>query len=308
VLVRRRLGNSGCDLWRWTVRPGTASRSDIVIRHAAYFQPEDVTSVRPPPGRCVLHGRVQCRSDQDLIARFVGPGSPSARTPTYRDCRCRLTTGWLRDRSVVKRPPSLLGSINGRVERRPGNDIVPASTQHGALRRPVLAGLPHVSCGATGFRSDGCRSSTDRPGCRDGPVIPCAMAGGIIPQGLREEKLYYIGLSAPRRSADPGLTASRPKLAERMIRLLSKAGPGGAGIAAYFARLQEADDPLRHPAGTSATRRRSPDTERAARRVRRPGLQAGRVRRQATPHLVIHRLLIGAVSRHCAGKGPLDRL
>ena len=109
---------------------------------------------------------------------------------------------------------------------------------------------------------------------------PLRYAGGIIPQGL--EKLYYIGLSAPRGPQIP-VYGVQAKLAERMIRLHEQAGPGGAGVAAYFARLQEADDRVDIPRDIWTAQ--IADTERLL-DAYVAGLQAGRAEGN-NPHLVI---------------------
>ncbi len=109
---------------------------------------------------------------------------------------------------------------------------------------------------------------------------PLRYAGGIIPQGL--EKLYYIGLSAPRGPQIP-VYGVQAKLAERMIRLHEQAGPGGAGVAAYFARLQEADDRIDIPRDIWTAQ--IADTERLL-DAYVASLQAGRAEAN-NPHLVI---------------------
>jgi hypothetical protein len=68
-----------------------------------------------------------------------------------------------------------------------------------------------------------------------------------------------------------------------MIRLHEQAGPGGAGIAAYFARLQEADDRIDIPRDIWTAQ--IADTERLL-DAYVAGLQAGRAEGN-NPHLVI---------------------
>jgi hypothetical protein len=68
--------------------------------------------------------------------------------------------------------------------------------------------------------------------------VPLRYAAGIVPQGL--EKLYYIGLSAPRGPQIP-VYGTQAKRAIEMIRLHEQAG-GFAPVQAYLAGLQEAND------------------------------------------------------------------
>ena len=69
--------------------------------------------------------------------------------------------------------------------------------------------------------------------------VPLRYAGGLVPVGL--ERLYYIGLSAPRGPQIP-IYGVQTKLAIRMIALHEAAGEGGADVQAYLSGLQEADD------------------------------------------------------------------
>lgn len=65
------------------------------------------------------------------------------------------------------------------------------------------------------------------------------VAGGIVPVGL--EKLYYIGMIAPRGPQIP-IYGVQTKLAIRMIELHEAAAGGFAGIETYLAGLQEPFD------------------------------------------------------------------
>ena len=103
--------------------------------------------------------------------------------------------------------------------------------------------------------------------------VPLRYAAGIVPAGL--EKLYYIGLAAPRGPQIP-VYGVQAKLAIRMVALHEAAGESGAGIASYLAALQEPDDRIdivRVDLERAAGRHRA-----AARRVRRRSLPtAGRL-------------------------------
>lgn len=68
---------------------------------------------------------------------------------------------------------------------------------------------------------------------------PLRYAGCVVPAGL--EKLYYIGLAAPRGPQIP-VYGVQTKLAIRMIALHEAAGEGGAGVEAYLSGLQEPED------------------------------------------------------------------
>ena len=69
--------------------------------------------------------------------------------------------------------------------------------------------------------------------------MPLRFAAGVVPRGL--EKLYYIGLSAPRGPQIP-VYGVQAKLAIRMLRLHERSASGFAPIQRYLADLQQADD------------------------------------------------------------------
>jgi hypothetical protein len=226
-------GNSGCDLavdaaqHRFEV--------DIVIRHGAYFQPKMYFG---RPRQQLSFMSEFSAADQDLIARLlarvsIGQNSdyPGLPVPTHD----RLADG-----PVVVNDLLLYWIHHGRVNVV-GHGVTgfDGHTVHFADRSSREY---DTVLWATGFRST-------LPFLDDALVPrrsghPLRYAGGIIPQGL--DKLYYIGLSAPRGPQIP-VYGVQAKLAERMIRLHEHAGPGGAGVADYFARLQEADDRIDLP-------------------------------------------------------------
>ena len=226
-------GNSGCDLavdaaqHRFEV--------DIVIRHGAYFQPKMYFG---RPRQQVSFMSEFSPADQDLIARLlarvsIGQNSdyPGLPVPTHD----RLAEG-----PVVVNDLLLYWIHHGRVNVV-GHDITgfDGNAVHFADRSSREY---DTILWATGFRSTLPFLDDSLVPRRGGH--PLRYAGGIVPQGL--EKLYYIGLSAPRGPQIP-VYGIQAKLAERMIRLHEQAGPGGAGVAAYFARLQDADDRIDIP-------------------------------------------------------------
>ena len=222
-------GNSGCDLavdaaqHRFEV--------DIVVRHGAYFQPKMYFG---RPRQQLAFMSELSPVDQDLIARLLArvaigqnadyPGLP---VPTHE----RLADG-----PVVVNDLLLYWIHHGRVNVV-GHGIVgfDGSTVHFADQSSREY---DTILWATGFRSTLPFLDEALVPRRDNGH-PLRYAGGIVPQGL--EKLYYIGLSAPRGPQIP-VYGVQSKLAARMIRLHERSGPAGAGVAAYFARRQEADD------------------------------------------------------------------
>jgi hypothetical protein len=69
--------------------------------------------------------------------------------------------------------------------------------------------------------------------------VPLRYAAGIVPAGL--EKLYFIGLSAPRGPQIP-VYGQQAKLAIRMIGLHETAGERGVNVQRHLADLQQPDD------------------------------------------------------------------
>jgi cation diffusion facilitator CzcD-associated flavoprotein CzcO len=220
-------GNSGCDLavdaaqHRYDV--------DIVIREGVYFQPKSYFGV---PRQEIGWMSQFSPDEQDLIARLLArvtigewddyEGMPQPKHHTLAEGRTvvnNLMLYWVQ---------------HGRVTIRPGIDRIEGKTVHfsdGTVREY------DTILWATGFHSS-------LPFLDDELVprshgVPLRYAAGIVPQGL--EKLYYIGLSAPRGPQIP-VYGVQAKLAARMLEL-HEAAPGGfAGIQAYLAELQEADD------------------------------------------------------------------
>ncbi|MFC6354623.1 flavin-containing monooxygenase [Luethyella okanaganae] len=220
-------GNSGCDLavdaaqHRFDV--------DIVIREGTFFQPKSYFGVP----RQEIEWMAQFSPDeQDLIARLLARvtiGEWHNYDGMPRPAHHTLAEG----RTVVNNL-MLYWVQHGRVTIRPGIDRIDGKIAHFA---DGTAREYDTILWATGFNASLPFLEDDLVPRRYG--VPLRYAAGIIPQGL--EKLYYIGLSAPRGPQIP-VYGVQAKLAARMVALHEKAPSGCAGVQAYLAELQEADD------------------------------------------------------------------
>lgn len=220
-------GNSGCDLAADAAQHRL--EVDIVIREGVYFQPKSYFGV--PRQEIPWMGQF-APEEQDLIARLLArvsigeakdyPGLPE---PAFRT----LAEG----RTVVNEL-LLYWVQHGRIGVRPGIERIEGRTVHFADGQ---AREYDTILWATGFHAS-------LPFLDDALVprrkgTPLRLAAGIVPLGL--DKLYYIGLSAPRGPQIPvyGVQAA---LALRML-ALHEAAPGGhVPLAAYLEGLQDADD------------------------------------------------------------------
>ncbi|MEV6347660.1 FAD-dependent oxidoreductase [Actinoplanes sp. NPDC051851] len=220
-------GNSGCDL----AADAAAHRipADIVIREGMYFQPKAYFGV--PRQQIPWMGQF-APDEQDLIARLLArvtigragdyPGMPE---PAYRT----LAEG----RTVVN--DLLLYWIqHGRIRVVPGIDRIEGTTVH--FTDGTARDYPTILW-ATGFRAS-------LPFLDDALIerrndTPLRYAAGIVPKGL--EKLYYIGLTAPRGPQIP-VYGVQTRIVLRMIELHEAEPERFAGIAAYLGELQEPDD------------------------------------------------------------------
>ncbi|NQX26568.1 NAD(P)-binding domain-containing protein [Microbacteriaceae bacterium VKM Ac-2854] len=220
-------GNSGCDLavdaaqHRFDV--------DIVIRQGTFFQPKSYFGV---PRQEVAWLAEFAPEEQDLISRLLArvtigewhnyPGLPEPKAKTLAEGRTvvnNLLLYWLQ---------------HGRVRVVPGISGFDGNTVHfsdGSSRDY------DTILWATGFHASVPFLDESLIARRNG--TPLRYAGGIVPVGL--EKLYYIGLAAPRGPQIP-VYGEQTKLALRIIELHEQAERGGAGIEAYLAGLQESDD------------------------------------------------------------------
>ncbi|MGV9865166.1 flavin-containing monooxygenase [Rhodococcus koreensis] len=226
-------GNSGCDLAVDVAQHRL--EADIVVRHGSYFQPKMYFG-RPRQELPFL--AEFSPSEQDLIARLLArvsigenadyPGLPVPKHRTLADGATvvnDLLLYWIHHGRV--------GVVGHDIARFDGNTVHFAD---GSAREY------DTILWATGFHPS-------VPFIDDALIArrhqrPLRYAGGIIPQGL--EKLYYIGMAAPRGPQIP-VYGRQADIAERMITLHEQAGPGGADVAAYVARLQEAEDRIDIP-------------------------------------------------------------
>jgi hypothetical protein len=220
-------GNSGCDLavdaaqHRFDV--------DIVIREGVYFQPKSYFGV---PRQEIAWMSQFSADEQDLIARLLAKVSigdsdayPGMPRPEHRT----LAAG----RTVVNQL-LLYWVQHGRVTIRPGIARIDGKTvtfTDGSAREY------DTILWATGFHPSLPFLDDELVERRGG--TPLRYAAGIVPKGL--EKLYYIGLSAPRGPQIP-VYGVQSKLAIRMVELHESAPAGFAAVQGYLAELQDADD------------------------------------------------------------------
>ncbi|MGW9111774.1 flavin-containing monooxygenase [Microbacterium sp. NPDC055683] len=219
-------GNSGCDLAVDAAQHRL--EVDIVIRRGTYFQPKSYFGV---PRQEVPWMAQFAPDEQDLIARLLArvsigewdayPGMPR---PEHRT---------LADGATVVNSLLLYWVQHGRVAIRPGIDAI-----DGRLVRFEDGTEKEYDTilWATGFHSS-------LPFLDDALVqrrrgAPLRYGAGVVPQGL--EKLYYIGMAAPRGPQIP-VYGVQTKLALRMMELHERSG-GFAPVAGYLAGLQEAED------------------------------------------------------------------
>lgn len=220
-------GNSGCDLavdaaqHRYEV--------DIVIRAGVYFQPKSYFGV---PRQEVPWLAQFSPDEQDLIARLLArvsigewrdyPGMPE---PKHRT---------LAEGSTVVNNLLLYWVQHGRIGIRPGIERIEGRRVHFSDGRSAEY---DTILWATGFHPSVPFLDDALVQRRDG--APLRYAAGVVPKGL--EKLYYIGLAAPRGPQIP-VYGVQAKLAIRIIRLHEQAPDGFAAIAAYLAELQRDED------------------------------------------------------------------
>ncbi|MEU6145619.1 FAD-dependent oxidoreductase [Streptomyces sp. NPDC047081] len=223
-------GNSGCDLAVDVAQ--NRLEADIVIRKGIYFQPKTYFGV--PRQQVGFLGQFSA-DEQDFAYRLLArvsigewhnyPGMPE---PKHRTLSDGLGGG------TIVNDLLLYWIHHGRIRVVPAIERFDGDTVHftdGASR------AYDTVLWATGFRPS--LPFIDESLIRRRRGAPLRYAGGIVPAGL--EKLYLIGMSAPRGPQIP-VYGVQTKLAIRMIALHEAVGGPGAGIEAYLAALQEADD------------------------------------------------------------------
>ncbi|MFJ6538398.1 flavin-containing monooxygenase [Paenarthrobacter sp. NPDC091711] len=220
-------GNSGCDLAVDVAQHRL--EADIVIREGTYFQPKAYFG-KP---RQELEFLQQFAPDEvDLISRLLArvsigewsdyPGMPE---PKHRT---------LAEGSTVVNSLLLYWVQHGRVGIVPGIERFEGNTVHftdGTSREY------DTILWATGFHSSVPFLDTRLVPRRKG--APIRYGAGIIPEGL--EKLYYVGMIAPRGPQIP-VYGMQAKIVARMIALHNRAGENGGNIGAYISGLQESED------------------------------------------------------------------
>ncbi len=217
-------GNSGCDLAVDVAQHRL--EADIVMIEGIYFQPKAYFG-RPRAEVGFL--KDFSPAEQDLINRLLArvsigewsdyPGMPEPAAKT-------LAEGATTVNNLV-----LYWIQHGRIGVRPGIERFDGKTVHfvdGTSREydSILW--------ATGF-------NVRLPFLADDLIewergVPVRHAGGILPKGV--EKLYFIGLAAPRGPQIP-IYGVQAKLVNRMIELHEQAGPEGVALAEYVASLQD---------------------------------------------------------------------
>jgi cation diffusion facilitator CzcD-associated flavoprotein CzcO len=214
-------GNSGCDV---AVDVAQHRREvDIVIRHGIFFQPKAYFG--RPRGE-VAFLREFSPDEQDLINRLLArvvigqnsdyPGLPAPEAST------------LADGPVTVNDLLLYWIHHGRVRVVPGISRLDGRTVHfidGTAREydSILW--------ATGFNVR--LPFLDEQLITWHAGVPVRHAGGILPE--RTEKLYFVGLIAPRGPQIP-IYGMQAKLIARMIALHQNRG---IALTSYFAGLQE---------------------------------------------------------------------
>ena len=252
-------GNSGCDIavdvaqHRFDV--------DIVIREGLQFQPK--TLLRRPARSRSASWPSSRPDEQDLIARLLArvvhrrvaelPGHARAAGADARRGAGSSSTSCCSTGSSTAASAWCRASSRWMARRSASSTAQPASTTRSCGRPGFHASLPFLDPSLVQRRNG----------------VPLRYAAGVVPAGL--EKLYYIGLAAPRGPQIP-VYGVQAKLAIRMVALHEAAGEGGAGVDVVSGRAPGARRSHRHRPGhleRAAGRHRA-----AARCVRRRTLPA----------------------------------
>ena len=217
-------GNSGCDL----AADAAAHRRDVdlVMRHAIYFQPKTYFGV-PRQEVEFFKGLSPAEIDfanRQLARIAIGEAHnyPNMPIPEHRT----LAEGATTVNDLV-----LYWIHHGRINIRPG---IASFDNHRVTFTDGSDGVYSTILWATGFRSS-------VPFIDDALVQrmnehPKRYGAGIVPAGL--EKLYYIGMIAPRGPQIP-IYGVQAKVVNKMIAIHEAAGPQGAPIAHHLASQQQ---------------------------------------------------------------------
>lgn len=220
-------GNSGCDLAVDAAQHRL--EVDIVIREGVYFQPKAYFGV---PRQEVAWMAQFSPDEQDLIARLLArvsigewsnyEGMPEPKHRTLAEGRTvvnDLLLYWLQHGRVHVRPG--IARFDGKTVRFTDG----SSAEYDAI------------LWATGFHAS--LPFLDESLIERSRAVPLRYGAGIVPKGL--EKLYFVGLSAPRGPQIP-VYGTQTHRVRHMIRLHESAAGGFAPIAAYLGGLQDAED------------------------------------------------------------------
>lgn len=220
------VGNSGCDLAVDAAQ--NHFQVDIVMREGTHFQPKMYFGM---PRQEIPWLADFAPDEVDLIARILAkisigeaenyPGMPKPESRTLADGRAVINTllpYWIH---------------HGRIAIVPGIQRFEGKTVHftdGTQKEY------DTILWATGFHAS--LPFLDESLIHRSRGVPLRYAAGIVPEGL--EKLYLIGLSAPRGPQIP-VYGIQTKRAIEMIKIHEQAG-GFAPVAEYLQKLQEPND------------------------------------------------------------------
>ncbi|MHA3723442.1 flavin-containing monooxygenase [Leucobacter sp. HY1910] len=220
------VGNSGCDLAVDAAQH--QFQVDVVMRDGTHFQPKMYFGV---PRQEVPWLADFAPDEVDLLSRLLAkvsigeaknyPGMPAPKTRSLAEGKAVVNTlmpYWVH---------------HGRIGIVPGIERFDGQAVHfvdGTVK------VYDTILWATGFHAS--LPFIDEGLIQRSNGVPLRYAAGIVPKGL--EKLYYIGLSAPRGPQIPvyGVQAKR---AINMIRLHEASPSGFAPVQEYLSELQDAN-------------------------------------------------------------------
>ncbi|MGO1545192.1 MAG: flavin-containing monooxygenase [Gulosibacter sp.] len=220
-------GNSACDLavdaaqHRFDV--------DIVIRQGTHFQSKTYFGV---PRQEVPWLSEFAPDEVDLLSRLLSraklgewynfPGLPEPKERTLAEGR------------AVVNDLLLYWVHHGRIRIVPGIERFDGKTVYFT---DGTSGEYDTILWGTGFHAS--LPFLDESLIERSRQVPLRYGAGIVPKGL--EKLYYIGLSAPRGPQVP-IYGIQMKRAIRMIQLHEASETGFVPVQDYLSKLQDADD------------------------------------------------------------------